>query len=168
MMWPRNSVGAAQPAAPSRAASKQGETAMVGLRRKVWYCAGGCGETPGLGTKSGTLYNGLMRRTTFGANLSPLMVALMVKVASVIMISLVTPVLAQQTAWVRASAPISGRYGHAMAYDSARGVTVLFGGFAGDYLSDTWEWNGTVWTRRTVTGPPGREYAAMVFDAARR
>ncbi|MEK7732068.1 MAG: hypothetical protein AAB363_09470, partial [Planctomycetota bacterium] len=30
----------------------------------------------------------------------------------------------------------------AMAYDSARGVTVLFGGFDGSFYGDTWEWNG--------------------------
>ncbi len=34
------------------------------------------------------------------------------------------------------------RQGHAMAYDSARGVTVLFGGRSGQaaYCGDTWEW----------------------------
>src|SRR5262245_51651299 len=37
-----------------------------------------------------------------------------------------------------------GRYGHAMAYDSDRGVTVLFGGSDfGSPLGDTWEWDGT-------------------------
>ena len=40
-----------------------------------------------------------------------------------------------------------------MAYDAARGVTVLFGGYDGaNYLGDTWEWNGTSWTQvGTVT-----------------
>jgi hypothetical protein len=35
---------------------------------------------------------------------------------------------------------------HAMAYDEARGVTVLFGGMHEKTLmSDTWEWDGRVW-----------------------
>ena len=42
---------------------------------------------------------------------------------------------------------------HAMAYDVARGVTVLFGGYVlpPDAIGDTWEWDGTSWTR---THPP--------------
>ncbi len=42
------------------------------------------------------------------------------------------------------------RYGHAMAYDEARGVVVLFGGIAADgtYLNDTWEYNGLTWTQK--------------------
>ncbi len=39
-----------------------------------------------------------------------------------------------------------------MAYDSARGVTVLFGGGTDHGLSgQTWEWDGTQWTLRHVT-----------------
>ena len=35
------------------------------------------------------------------------------------------------------------RDGHALAYDSARGVVVLFGGDdIGSYFSDTWEYRG--------------------------
>jgi hypothetical protein len=65
-----------------------------------------------------------------------------------------------------------GRYDHALAYDAARGVTVLFGGRTGSgYLNDTWEWNGTAWTQRTLTGasgsPPARYGHAMAYDAAR-
>lgn len=61
---------------------------------------------------------------------------------------------------------LSGRNAHAMAYDSARGVTVLFGG--GDALHDTWEWDGTTWTQRATTGPAGRIWHAMAYDSARR
>lgn len=46
--------------------------------------------------------------------------------------------------WISPSIHVpSERYGHAMAYDSVRGVSVLFGGFNGGYLGETWEWNGT-------------------------
>jgi hypothetical protein len=41
----------------------------------------------------------------------------------------------------------SGRYNHAMAYDSENAVTVLFGGWdCGDYLGDTWTYDGDSWT----------------------
>jgi len=45
----------------------------------------------------------------------------------------------------------SPRAGHSMAYDGARGVTVLYGGGAGD----TWEWNGLAgtWTLATPSAP---------------
>jgi hypothetical protein len=59
-----------------------------------------------------------------------------------------------------------------MAYDSARGVTVLFGGQLADGTSagDTWEWDGTgggAWTQRAVTGPSGRVFTAMAYDPVR-
>ncbi len=59
----------------------------------------------------------------------------------------------------------SARGAHGMACDSVRGVTVLFGG--GDYLADTWEWNGVAWTRRDVPGPSGRLAHKMVYDTCR-
>jgi hypothetical protein len=58
---------------------------------------------------------------------------------------------------------------HAMAYDSARGVTVLFGGAKPPYLTrldDTWEWNGTDWTQRFPVHHP-TEYGYMAYDSAR-
>jgi hypothetical protein len=48
-----------------------------------------------------------------------------------------------------------------MAYDSARGVTVLYGG------KETWEWNGASWTKRDVPNPPVRTSHAMAYDSAR-
>src|SRR5947209_3551737 len=48
-----------------------------------------------------------------------------------------------------------------------RGVTVLFGGYTGPSNSDTWEWNGTAWTQRAVSGPSARQGHAMAYDAAR-
>jgi hypothetical protein len=45
----------------------------------------------------------------------------------------------------------SARFGHGMAYDSARAVTVLCGGVAGE--TDTWEWDGATWTQRMIIGP---------------
>jgi hypothetical protein len=63
------------------------------------------------------------------------------------------------------------RHSHAMAYDSARGRVVLFGGDTGTPMQDTWEWDGArgAWTNRTPTGgsPPARAMHAMAYDEAR-
>jgi hypothetical protein len=66
-----------------------------------------------------------------------------------------------------------GRMQHAMAYDSRRHRTVMFGGrtagpAGGDYiLSDTWEWDGLRWYFRTTNGPPVRFDHHMAYDANR-
>ena len=69
-----------------------------------------------------------------------------------------------------ADAP-SDRYGHAQAYDAARGRVVLFGGTdASPYLADTWEWNGSSWKDVTpVSGSPSaRTSHALAYDADRK
>ncbi|MBK9129795.1 MAG: hypothetical protein IPM13_18730 [Phycisphaerales bacterium] len=55
----------------------------------------------------------------------------------------------------RASTGPAARARHAMAYDAARGVCVMFGGEdpAWARMTDTWEWNGSTWTQR---GRPSR------------
>ncbi len=55
-----------------------------------------------------------------------------------------------------------------MAYDSARGVTVLFGGLRyPNVFDDTWEWDGTTWTQLAIPGPPPRQRHGMAYDTAR-
>lgn len=67
-----------------------------------------------------------------------------------------------------ASLKPSARYGHAMAYDAARGVTVLFGGFAGASASnETWEFDGTSWQLVAMNGPAARYLHAMTYDESR-
>jgi len=62
----------------------------------------------------------------------------------------------------------SPRSSHAMAYDAARGQVVLFGGFDGNPLNDTWVWDGTTWTRKSPANSPSLRYHhAMAYDAAR-
>jgi len=62
----------------------------------------------------------------------------------------------------------SARGKHAMAYDSSRHVTVLFGGaLGGTRYGDTWEYNGSTWTMVTNTGPPAREDHVMAYDVQR-
>src|SRR5438067_2330681 len=62
----------------------------------------------------------------------------------------------------------TGRVAHDMAFDSARGMTVLFGGFDGNVLYDeTWEWDGTSWAKRIpITMPSPRNLHAMAYDIA--
>jgi hypothetical protein len=64
----------------------------------------------------------------------------------------------------------SARFGHAMAYDGARGRVVLFGGASClasvcTDLGDTWEWDGTRWAFASSAGPQ-RSNHAMMFDDA--
>src|SRR5258708_37494930 len=59
-----------------------------------------------------------------------------------------------------------------MAYDTARGVTILFGGYLGEssYSDETWEWDGNgggAWAHRTLSGPSAQVSQAMAYDAAR-
>lgn len=58
----------------------------------------------------------------------------------------------------------------AMAYDSARRVTVVFGGAAyeGGLLNDTWTWDGTMWRLVANGGTDTRDQHAMAFDDRRK
>lgn len=57
-----------------------------------------------------------------------------------------------------------------MAYDSDRGVMVLFGGQGdGGRLNDTWEYDGIDWTSvDTMNSPSPREGFGMVYDSCRQ
>jgi uncharacterized protein (TIGR03437 family) len=69
----------------------------------------------------------------------------------------------------------SARSFHAMAYDSAHGQVVLFGGNvvlssgnAGSVFSDTWTWDGSTWTQKSPqNSPPALSSHAMAYDSAR-
>jgi len=63
----------------------------------------------------------------------------------------------------------SRRYGHALAYDAARGKVLLFGGNATTgRLADTWEWDGAKWTQLSPTeSPPSRYAHALAYDGTR-
>ena len=60
--------------------------------------------------------------------------------------------------WVQVTTSHSppARDSHARAYDSARGVVVLFGGelYGGDFFNDPWEYDGTDWTRVPTENRP--------------
>jgi hypothetical protein len=59
------------------------------------------------------------------------------------------------------------RTGHAMAYDAARKRVVLFGGLTGGatYLNDTWEFDGTTWSKIGVPQSPApRSLSSLTYD----
>lgn len=60
------------------------------------------------------------------------------------------------------------RSGHGIAYDSARQRLVVFGGMVGiTPIADLWEWSGSTWQSRPVSGPAPRSNCPLVYDAAR-
>jgi hypothetical protein len=76
--------------------------------------------------------------------------------------------------WQEISAPAvaetpEARYGHGLAYDAARGRTVLFGGYRAAILQDTWEWDGRRWTRMTpaTQSPSPVCFFGMAYDGRR-
>lgn len=86
-------------------------------------------------------------------------------------LSLVPSVAHAQATWnmVATQGP-AGREFAAMAYDSARQRTVMFGGSmigSSPLLNDTWEWNGSSWLQRQVPGPGARTSHAMTYDSQR-
>lgn len=62
-----------------------------------------------------------------------------------------------------------GVWAHAMAYDSRRVRTVLFGGMtmANTLINSTWEWDGTDWKQITTANAPSPRYATMSYDSRR-
>jgi hypothetical protein len=80
---------------------------------------------------------------------------------------------AQQIGWtglVTAQAP-AGRFGHALAYDSARQRAVLFGGLDATQIprNDTWLWDGIDWAQAiALNPPPARAGHATAYDRARQ
>ncbi len=64
----------------------------------------------------------------------------------------------------------SPRSGSAMAFDSDRKRTVLFGGRSTNntFVGDTWEWDGSLWTQIEDIGPAPRFLSALVYDTARK
>ena len=67
------------------------------------------------------------------------------------------------TLWEQISTPPT-RELHGMAYDAGRGRVVVFGGYAGGALNDTWTWDGTTWTQAPSNAPPARSEHALAYD----
>jgi hypothetical protein len=69
--------------------------------------------------------------------------------------------------WAQADTTGLGvRYHYAMAYDSARKRTLVFGGTSGSSKNDLWSWGGATWSEHKPAGtkPAARFGARMAFD----
>lgn len=55
----------------------------------------------------------------------------------------------------------------AMAYDPENHGVIYFGGTAGKNVDDTWLWDGKVWKRLDVQGPPARGAEMVAYDSLR-
>jgi hypothetical protein len=79
------------------------------------------------------------------------------------------------TSWtqVNSGTSPSGRWAHVMAFDTKRGVTVLFGGYgpnsaSGQETNDTWEYDGSSWVQAfTQVSPAPVQQRAMAYDVSR-
>jgi len=76
------------------------------------------------------------------------------------------------TTWQQLNTPVGpiGRYTQGMATDFARSKVVMFGGYNGNLLGDTWEWNGSNWTLVAAngSGPFMRSGPGLAYDSARQ
>ncbi len=79
---------------------------------------------------------------------------------------------AQETwSWIPTKSAPSGRFHHAMAYDSFRKQVILFGGEDGfqKWNNETWAWDGKAWTRlHPAHNPPPWVDPGMAFDSWRK
>jgi subtilisin family serine protease len=63
----------------------------------------------------------------------------------------------------------SARTSHATAWDSHRGVLVVFGGQTNSGITnETWEWNGSSWSLRSTSGPSPRVHSVASYDPVRQ
>ena len=71
--------------------------------------------------------------------------------------------------WIERRAPgPSPRTGMGVAYDSRRGLVMLFGGVAADgFKGDTWSWNGSEWKLLADSGPEPRGMGFLAYDQGR-
>ena len=76
--------------------------------------------------------------------------------------------------WTKIDVPTpSGRAEASFVFDQQRRKAVLFGGYRIEKgrmkpLSDTWEWDGQVWTKVAEGSPNARSGAAIAYDAIRK
>ncbi len=71
--------------------------------------------------------------------------------------------------WSRRDVPgPSARHGAGIAFDSRRGLIILFGGVSADgFQGDTWSWDGRQWSRLAADGPEPRAMGYLAYDARR-
>jgi uncharacterized protein (TIGR03437 family) len=93
------------------------------------------------------------------------------KTSSLLLVLAAAGVAQTTPTWTQKSPSTSppARAYSAMAYDSAHGQAVLFGGEGSNFsaLGDTWVWDGTNWTQKSpAASPPARSGHTMAYDSA--
>lgn len=53
------------------------------------------------------------------------------------------------------------------AYDTKRGLLIIFGGLSNGMKGDTWSWDGNEWKQLSTAGPPPRAMGYMAYDKKR-
>jgi hypothetical protein len=90
-------------------------------------------------------------------------------IRSVLVLLVLSSALAAQDTWTKATPSNipAGRTHQSMAYDSKRGVVVMFGGTdAGE--DETWEYDGKTWALiKPTSSPKARRFQKMVYDEGR-
>lgn len=82
-------------------------------------------------------------------------------------LALIATTLAAVSCRAQAVFPLAA-YSAGAAYDAAHHGLVVFGGFSsGRYLGETWDWDGSAWTKSATPGPSARNSPALVYDAKR-
>ena len=109
-----------------------------------------------------------MRTTILSSNASALARAVPAWAIGVTAVALLAAHAGAAT-WQQGPGSVPSRTNHAMAFDTARGVVVMFGGYpdAPPALDDTWEFDGTAW-RSGAVAPAGltpRDGHALAYDA---
>src|SRR4051812_7271472 len=96
--------------------------------------------------------------------------ALTAAIALVLFALVPSSALSQTVSWTqRVVGGPPGMGNVALAHDSFRQVTVLFGGTTDGYNGNdqTWEWDVAAWNQRAVAGPSPRLLDALAYDSAR-
>ena len=63
------------------------------------------------------------------------------------------------------STPPYRSYGRSFAFDPVDNYLVMFGGFVGSYLDDTWAFHAGTWTQlHPKSSPPGRDHSTLAWD----
>jgi len=70
--------------------------------------------------------------------------------------------------WQRLSTNGPARHSAGAAFDTRRGLLIVFGGVdASGFIGDTWSWDGSTWQRLAAAGPEARAMGYLAYDKSR-
>jgi len=92
--------------------------------------------------------------------------------AAVCATALTSSTVATSAGWAnltgqQTTSPPSRSYGRSMAFDPVDNEVIMFGGYTGAYLADTWAFHDGRWHQLSpATSPSGRDHSSLAWDAA--